>query len=310
MLTYQQLIQTYSSVDYVIHWNYLHSLFSQSIPAPIQRYIDKAVESFVAGIVDTAVLSCTSRLAVANSAAFGSDMIFSVSGADGASIEFEQMLDRRGFEMRCVPAPVAWVSQYPGEEEYLWPTSTILFPKAVAERDYLLKDQCASKKVYEFYACYAWNSSLGCYGGSASTDLESGMKIVIKHGVPFMDAVCCVYYLLLRKDIMVNAVSKERVISNAFSMFDRDGNGTISVRFVEELFHDVIFIMAQLDEAPLALLEFVDKEIDAAWYELYRELMSLRDPDDGYIRWRSFQQHFLLTVQGSAAKQTGLRRFF
>jgi hypothetical protein len=304
MATHGSFIQAFAPVDYIIHWNYLHTVFSQNIPPPIQRFIDTAVKSFVEGIVDTGFLSCSSRLAVANSATFGSDIIISVSPADSHS-EFSEMLRLRGYEMRCLPAPVAWVSQYPSEDEYLWPTSTILFPKAPAYRDGGLEATCAGKKVYQFTACYAWNSQFsqtgGCYGGSTSSDLELGMKIVIKYGVPFMDAVFCVYYLLLRKEFMVNTLSKDRVLSNAFSLFDRDCNGSLCVRLVEELFRDVIKIMAQLEEAPAALVELVDAEIDSAWKEISLELESLRDPANGHIRWRAFQHHF---SQCTPAKRT------
>lgn len=102
---------------------------------------------------DNCLMSTTSSFTVATSG-FASDMVLVLNtmakedgstkcprqGSNPFSSESEGAPSLTGFEIMTTPAPVQWLSQFPHEEEYLWPTNTCLIPKLLKDRHFTVPE--------------------------------------------------------------------------------------------------------------------------------------------------------------------------
>jgi hypothetical protein len=112
-------------------------------------------------IGDLAVFSTTSSLSVATGKVFGGDILMSIR------LPFDKKSNKilaeakgpDGNKYRMVPAPISWLSQYPSEDEYLWPTGTLFTCESPKHRNDKLDSDFPKKRVYQFTPQYLWNVS-------------------------------------------------------------------------------------------------------------------------------------------------------
>lgn len=234
-------------------------------------------------LADGALMSTTANMEVATGP-YSGDVVFVIS-KDPVELD-EWSEDEQGFQFRSTPAPVQWVSQFPAEEEYLWPTHTSLIPKKPSRRHGVHVD---GKIVYEFTPVYLWDTRLGCIGRWQNipeddmTTARTALKLASK-GFGFQFAYLAVPALLLERE-MDEDLELEDGLQLAFSVFDSQAVGWAPL---EHVLATVKFFFSEAmglsERKVLGLVAPMNEELSA---------IASDDPVHGkVVTWEAYRAHF------------------
>ena len=243
---------------------------------------DNVNQGSLGRLADCALFSTTKDLAVATGSVYGGEIVFLLSQND--ELVKEGHVNEAGFRAVCSPAPVRWISQFPGEEEFLWPTNTALIPKLPSHRCGLA---VAGREVYEFTPIYLWDTRLRCVGrwrDIESSEMEMA-KMAVKlssRGIGMQDAYMAIPGLLVDNEVDED-FEPEEAISIGFSLFDLEGTGAATWDAIESLLR---FFYSEIMERPPA-------EMESVVHKITLELKPLVRPDDGLLHWKDFRAHLL-----------------
>jgi len=229
-------------------------------------------------ISDPGLFSTTSQWEVATGEIYGGEILFVISKIGGSFKEGQ--IDENGFERLCTPAPVSWISQYPGEEEYLWPSYAGFVPKIPSTRDGLTAN---NKEVYEFTPIYLWDPKNFCIGRWKDIEkselemLKMGIKLASK-GLGLQHAMMGIQMLYIEEQVDED-LEVDEAVSLAFSIFDRGETGSFKWKEAEKL---IQFFYEEVMEnnSPSEMIE-----------RIKMKLLPLQE-NDGRILWNRFYEHF------------------
>eukprot|EP00997_Jenningsia_sp_PLL12_P004389 NODE_1885_length_1043_cov_101.681087_g1531_i0.p1 GENE.NODE_1885_length_1043_cov_101.681087_g1531_i0~~NODE_1885_length_1043_cov_101.681087_g1531_i0.p1 ORF type:complete len:272 (+),score=67.92 NODE_1885_length_1043_cov_101.681087_g1531_i0:89-904(+) len=204
-------------------------------------------------LMDAAFTSTTDNVAVATGA-FDGPLIFGVHtrlpGKDWdfmKSVVEMEVLDEYNDEApsRTFPASVDWVSQYPGEGEWLWPTCTLFHPMPSSARNRVLLPNEApepppsveggeyaapevtrlppGKQLFEFVGAYGWDEENDC--PKVDPDLINDAFLrPLKIGLTLPDVFAMTSVLGLE-----SLRTEERHRKEFFWRCDTKGSGTVTL---------------------------------------------------------------------------------
>ena len=212
---------------------------------------------------------------------YGGELLFVIQ--KDPEVVKEGQVDGEGFELRCTPAPVKWVSQFPAEEEYLWPTHTVLIPKLPRHRQ---GDVCHDKEVYEFTPAYLWDTRSQSVG--RIEDIEEDERQMARmtvtlasQGLGMQDAFMSLQGIFVDGEVE-DDLGVEQALSIAFAVFDRKTCGTVVLDDVEGLlrfFHNSLFGVE-------------GSELDALCERVLDQMRPLVRENDHRLHWSDFLAHF------------------
>jgi hypothetical protein len=193
-------------------------------------------QSAMGRLADGALFSSTANLDVATGP-YGGEVLFvlSVGGGGGGGI-VEGNVDEQGFELCATPAPVQWVSQFPAEEEYLWPAHTALIPKLAPGRRHQWDTAFPGKTTIEFAAAYLWDTRLCCIGRWRGIEADEAdmARMTVKaatRGLGMQDLWMAVPGLLVDREID-DDYSLSDAVALAYSVFDTTDAGSVQLSHV------------------------------------------------------------------------------
>ena len=240
-------------------------------------------------LADGAPLSTTTDLGVAADAYGGEVLLVLTPG--GA--EFESAvpeLAAKGFEQVFAPGPVRWVSQFPAEEEHMWPCHTALVPKPFAGRATRggATAARAGKTVVVASPRYLWDAVHGCVGRWAGispedADFVEGTCRAAARGLGIQYLTMAVPMLLVEREVDRDWASAGDAVLAAFSVFDVEDKGACTLAAALEL---VAFFYREVLRAPPAVVEERVARVAP-------ELAALCEPPGEVISWERFRDHFV-----------------
>lgn len=259
---------------------------------PFKNMYNKiGTDKAIGRICDCGLFSTTADISIATEKYRG-EILFIISGAYRDGNGNGGYIDEEGYEMMSTPAPVQWISQYPDEAEYLWPTFTAFIPKPMSERKSTRID---GKEIYEFTPVYLWDTTLKCigrYSNIEESDLEMAQMAnqFAPHQYGLQDIYMAVPGLFINHEIDEDFEPAD-AFSVAFSLFDRNAVGYVSMDDILEVIR--VFYSVALNES------FGSRVNDDVKYpplrstiESVKSSMEVLSRDDGFIHWSDFRNFY------------------
>jgi hypothetical protein len=238
------------------------------------------VECF--SLSDGGLFSTTSDISVASKGAFSGNLLFVIS--NNQTKRDETVEEGEGYEYLYDPAPISFLSQYPNESEYLWPTYTSFIPLLPSQR---LGTYIDDKEIYEFSARYRWDTHDQCVGRWRDIE-ESELQmhhICIKLaslGLGMRDAA--MVPMLLADSEVDEDLTVEQAVSIAFSVLDRETKGVIEVKEVVRYLRWYYLEISRKERT----MEEVESTLQRVDTELLKEVAK----EDSLIYYGDWKKHY------------------